>query len=420
MPEVQPKPMSPEHCMTKLRHMQEIIALTQVLRPEKLNHYYDYGADVRYYVLYDSSDGALIAMKDFLGYLRARSNMEYFVSVVCDHDKSPYGGQGDKLFNIVINGMHYSVKLRPDGIVMLCNTACSRNLQVIRKVVEDIVGHGVDIIDLIKTTAEALVKYGGERPVVLCTQATKENGAYEYAITEAAKRHNVPVPRFTVIGCGDSNDPSLKDLDWASMVNNKWHLSDEPSNKLTLRREVNRYSVLIPADATSITLGCTHFAVLRAIIEECVQEHFQSAGRDEPIPIIDPVKYQADETAKHVRRHAAKKHLKHLRPGIEVFSTHKDIGKVKESAVLYSKGMKIHIHEADDHGSVFDGEDLLDMRIGGGKGGAGKNTPANGSGISVVRVDFEEIDLSKYAAKHGVDMAGKLLPKPEPKGEAPG
>lgn len=412
MPKVPHTPISTELCVDMLKEMQKQTEQVEVKGPKELTHYHDYGPEVRDLVLYDSSDGALIAMKSFLGYLRARSNEEFNIVTVTDHAKAPYGSQGKNLFSIIINGMRYSMLLRPDCIVMLCNTACSKNLPKVREIVAALLKEaGVDmpvvVLDLIETTAEAIVKYGGERPVILCTEATAKNKAYEQAAKAAAKRLNKREPMLTVIACGNSEDKNLKDLDWATLGNDKKHLSQDPEDQRLVRREIGRYSSQVPANATSIFLCCTHYAALRRLIEESVQSHFHQAGRelnDRHIKhfIVDPIEYQADAAAKFLADNPRPADKKRSQKNIKVVTTGKDVETVKDSTRIYTAGMNLDKFISDEPENV----ELDDE-----KGKAGEAAAKPAKEISVTRVHFDELKLTnEFTKRFGLDKHGNPLP----------
>lgn len=269
------------------------------------------GPKVRHAVLYDSSDGVLIAANDFIRYIRARSNFVLKVDAVADHAKASYGTHShERLFEIVVDGVAFSAKLKADVIVMVCNTACTVDLNKVKRAVttwlesQGIHGYQVHIIDLVQTVAAAVIELGGSKPTLLTTEATSESGAYPRAIKEAVENAKTDLPEITVIGCGNRNARPNKDL--AHLVNKLAHLKDKTSIAyIEFEREVERYVDLIPLDSTSVWLCCTHFPALRELIRKHLNRRLKDAGLPEDnIPIVDPLVAQAEATIRFLKEQA--------------------------------------------------------------------------------------------------------------------
>jgi glutamate racemase len=420
------KPMNPEHCVAKLKEMQQAIDNGEVVWPrkEELQRFRDYGPEVKYFVLYDSSDGALIALEDFVGYLNARSNVVYDITVVTDHLKASYGDQGKKLFSVVVDGLHYSAMLGPDGIVMLCNTACSKNLRKVIEIIEKVVGRKVHVIDLIDTTAEAIVKYGGDHAVILCTQGAAENEAYPPAVAEKAKKLGLPMPKLTVVACGDRNNPNFNGYDLANIINHLLHQSDDPDIREMAMRAIRHYMSQVPVNATKIFLCCTHYPWLKDLLAEIIEEFWTPRGRSGPVPFIDPVKYQADRTAAFLaetvtqtpRKHGApRSDNKHFLPRISVQTTTGDISRVRRAVERYAGKMEVLNQYTDDEEPNLDllaDEDALPRKT----TTARETNSKAATGITVSRVNFAEVPLKDIAHQFGVDEYGNLCGKSEPQG----
>ena len=70
-----------------------------------------------------------------------------------------------------------------------------------------------------------------------------------------------------VIAAGNKNDPRLKDLDWATLINKGYHrMKQNPRIMALLRTEIRRYVERIPLDSTSVWLCCTHFPAVQDLI----------------------------------------------------------------------------------------------------------------------------------------------------------
>ena len=88
-----------------------------------------------------------------------------------------------------IRTMRHASRQGTEVIVMMCNTACLEDLQAMKKEIEqEVLAEGrtlvVHVLDLIDTTASAIVKRGGARPVLFSTKATASEGRYPDRIDE--------------------------------------------------------------------------------------------------------------------------------------------------------------------------------------------------------------------------------------------
>jgi glutamate racemase len=417
MSKVSASPIDTSYLLEKLNVIAESFSKSPLDWPLRLQHFRDYGAPVQHLVLYDSSDGAFIAANDYLSFLKVNSNFDYKITIVTDHAKAPYGQLGEELFCVVVKGVHYSALQTPDAIVMVCNSACSKSLEEARKIVEEILRRSgiekkVEVIDLIETTAKAIIKKGGARPAILCTEITAKNKAYENAI----EIFNGKPPRKKinpcVIGCGNTqyNEIVKKKLDWASIVNRLDHLSTDPVIKAEVRKEIDKYVEEIPEDATAIFLACTHFPALLEILRESVRERFTRLGRADSIPeIIDPIKYQALETIKRMKN---TKGRDDLNTGIEVHTSEfKKFGDVKKSLLEHTKHMDVEAlvgaRRNFRSGEVESGDEDEYGRSGTARGQSGFGTP---NGIVLKQVKFDEVDnIEELARKVGVDTKGNRI-----------
>jgi glutamate racemase len=260
------------------------------------------GSSLRYVSIVDSSDGALIAAKSFWGYVRTRSDYELKLLIATDHANAPYGDKTPEARKpLVVNLLTYTSRQGTEVIIMMCNTACVENLEKIKTDIEaDARKNGrqtaVHIIDLIETTARAIVERGDSRPVLLSTEGTAKSGKYPEAIEREAISRGMEIPEYLVIAAGDKNNPNLKDMDWPTLVNHEYHNKQAPATRAQLETEINRYVDQIPLNATSIVLACTHFPAIKHLIAERMTQRLREAGYKHDIPIIDPVGDQADAT----------------------------------------------------------------------------------------------------------------------------
>lgn len=414
MPMVPARLIDTSHCLEKLNSIADAILNNAIDWPQRLQHFRDYGAPVQHLVLYDSSDGAFIAANDYLSFLRVNSNFDYKITIVTDHANAPYGELGEELFCVVVNGIHYAALQAPDAIVMVCNSACSKSLDEARKIVEEIlknagINKNIEVINLIETTARMIVKKGGTRPVILCTEITAKNQAYEKAV-EKELGSATPRKKISpyVIGCGNAqlNELMNKKLDWASIVNRLDYLKDDPAIKAEVKREIERYVKQMPDDTTVIVLACTHFPALMALLKESIKEHFTSIGRGDSIPeIIDPIKYQALETIKRLKN---TKGADDLNTGIEVHtSDFKKFDDIKRSLIVHTRNMDVQALVGEKRnfrsGEIEGGDD---DEYGGNSAGRRTTGFVTPNGIGLKQVVFDEVDIKALASKFGVDTKG--------------
>jgi glutamate racemase len=329
----------------RLAQLQKLLGARQVVWPASLDKLKLEGAETRYAVLYDSSDGVLIATDDFLGFVRARSNLHLKVMLVADHNKASYGDWGkDELFHIVVDGMLFSAMLGPDVITMVCNTACTADLtDRVRKIIEkSLLEAGkspqVQIVDLIATVSRAIIGEGGSRPVLLSTEGTAKSGKYKDTVKQLAQQQGLEEPDILVIGCGDKATRPGHDL--AALINKGAHLDPDGADYRLLIGEVFRYVGQIPLNATSVWLCCTHFPIIRELFRKALNERLLAHGlATDSIPIIDPIEFQAEATIEVLRN---------ARPSMKDYSRVADMtvattglsGLVMKSAHRYIKSQK--------------------------------------------------------------------------------
>ena len=331
--------------MVKLRQLQSVINTRPVAWPASLDKLKLEGPETRHAVLYDSSDGVLIATEDFLGYIRARSHYHLKTTLVADHNKASYGDWSkEELFHIVVDGMVFSAMLGPDVIVLVCNTACTVDLlRRVRKIVEDCLREAgrsvhVEMVDLIGTVSGAIVEKGGSRPVLLSTEGTARSGKYKETVKRIAQEQELEEPDVLVIACGDKANRPGHDL--AGLVNRLAHLRPDDPDYLLLLREIYRYADQIPLDATSIWLCCTHFPILIELIKKALNERLVAHGLPaDSIPIVDPIEFQAEATIAVLQRLRSSQKDYSKIPEMTISTTGLP-GAVKRAAQQYIKRVK--------------------------------------------------------------------------------
>ena len=286
--------------LTGLARIHESVHGTQIAWPQQIEEARLYGRTCRYVTLVDSSAGGRIAAQPFRNFVRARSSMDLRTLCVSDDENAPYGTKPDEVRrDMVYRMLRHASRQGTEVIVMMCNTACLEDLKSIKQQIENeataerrkLVVH---IIDLIETTAHAIIERGGARPVLLSTEATEKTGRYPEKIQEFSQG-NAEQPVALVIAAGDKRNAFLKDMDWATLINKGYHrMNQTAAVKALLRREVRRYVDQIPLDSTSVWLCCTHFPAIKGLIEEILAERLREAGYTHQIAVFNPVADQAD------------------------------------------------------------------------------------------------------------------------------
>ncbi|HWW08248.1 glutamate cyclase domain-containing protein [Collimonas sp.] len=233
---------------------------------------------------FDSSNGGLIAAKNLAGFIAARSPHTARFAIVVDHGNAPYGEKSrDALIKLVGNGLQTSEKIGVDVIAMACNTACTAFPEALDQ------SPHTKVLDLIEVTAGAIARLGGSKPAILSTPATAKGegdsskNMYDDKVKQASEGR-VSLPPDFRIGA----------TEWAGMINDLDHLSEEKEKVEKVRIAVEKYVDKIPVDATSVWLCCTHYPALKGQIEAALKKN----NRD--IEVIDPMEYQAEMIIDHL------------------------------------------------------------------------------------------------------------------------
>lgn len=295
--------------MAKFTQIHKEVHSVRLAWPREVEEARLYGRTCRYVALVDSSAGGRIAAQPFRNFVRARSPLDLRILCISDDAKAPYGTKADDARkDLVYQMLRHASRQGTEVIVMMCNTACLEDLLSIKERIErEAHDEGrsltVHIVDLIDTTAMAIVERGGARPVLLSTEATAEKGRYPEKIDEYSQDQDEQ-PDVLVIAAGNKNDPALKKLDWARLINKGYHqMKEDKRITALLRTEVRRYVDRIPLDSTSVWLCCTHFPAIQDLIEDILAERLKAAGYTHRIPVYNPVSDQADAFLAWSKKH---------------------------------------------------------------------------------------------------------------------
>ncbi len=242
-------------------------------------------------LLFDSSIGGAIAAKNMRIMIEQmkESFPDVRMALALDFGNAPYGEKRrPALIKLVVDGISIAEKAKFDAVVMACNTACSafkRDSKDEEGI--DIEKFPVPVVDLIQNTSTEIARNGGARPVILSTQATAEDPMYIERVSTARQELGLDPQDIVRIGAGDrENEPGM---DWASLINQLKHLSEDPSDQKLVQEQIEKYVDKIPEDATSVYLCCTHYPAFKNRIEQRLAE----TGRGH-IPVIDPMYVQVN------------------------------------------------------------------------------------------------------------------------------
>jgi glutamate racemase len=254
---------------------------------------------------FDSGAGGLVAARNLAEFIKYRSNHNARFVCISDFGEAPYGAKTrPELIHLVGTGLKTAETVGVDVIAMACNTACTS----FKSGPEDKEGLDIDkefkvpVIDLISITAKAIARHGGDKPVVLSTEATARDDMYENRIKAAAlaegqadgkKESEINIPEVVRIGAGDSTDPNEAGKDWATLINAVKHLSKNEEDRNEFKETIKKYVANIPADASSVWLCCTHYPAIKDEIEQALKD--RGLGH---IEVIDPMEYQAEAIIK--------------------------------------------------------------------------------------------------------------------------
>jgi glutamate racemase len=193
--------------------------------------------------IFDSGVGGLTVYRA----LHAALPDEHFV-YLGDTARIPYGTRS--LATVERYAMENARFLNAHGIKLLtvaCNTASALALPAIRDAVS------VDVIGVIEPGARAAVKVStGQKIGVIATEATVKSGAYARAIANLAPQAHV-IERACPL--------------FVSLAEEGWEETDEArSIAAKYLKEIKESRV------DTLVLGCTHYPILRHVIQEIMGE----------------------------------------------------------------------------------------------------------------------------------------------------
>jgi glutamate racemase len=217
--------------------------------------------------VFDSGVGGLTVLGALL---RQASPADYLY--LGDTARLPYGSKSQAtVARYAVSSAHFLVEQGAEALVIACNTASALALDALRAAVE------VPVIGVIETGATAALESSQTRDVmVIATAATVESHAYSAACRERGLR------------AIEKACPLLVPL-----VEEGW--IDHPVTREVAAIYLNdllAQSAAAGMTADTLVLGCTHYPLLRAVIEETLRLH-----DDQQVRVIDSAQVTAAQVA---------------------------------------------------------------------------------------------------------------------------
>ena len=189
-----------------------------------------------------------------------------------DTARLPYGSKGAQTVTTFVRQIiTYLRPLNPKHVVIACNTATALAMPAIRKAFPELSISGV-----IEPGSRAAVVAAGARPVpvigILATEATVRSRAYSHAIHR--KRHHARVVQQSA--------PLL-----VPIIEEGRNI-DDPLVKIALKQYLQP---MVDHHMTVLVLGCTHYPVLRPLIEKMLGPQ---------IPVIDSARLCAEDVTRRL------------------------------------------------------------------------------------------------------------------------
>ncbi|MGI4849339.1 MAG: glutamate cyclase domain-containing protein, partial [Janthinobacterium lividum] len=292
---------------------------------------------------FDSSDGGLIAAKNLLGWIKARSTHTVSCDNVGDHANSPYGKlHRDDIITATKAGLHFiESELKPTLTVMACNTACTGAPEIYQHI-------QTPYVDLVQTTTNAIIEHGGEHPILLGTLGMINSNLYPRLVANSPPRFNRPQSILQVAG-GDHHDLELS-IDLASLLNRGAHLDsgaeeDKQALEALIKKIINQMMPQL-GSATSVWLVCTHYPLIQERLQTALNEKLRLMGIQKPVNIIDAMEFQAMEViAKLDELSADEDNGERMEKAIRVFTHGTTEPVIRSVQSIYKKHAQITVEQ---------------------------------------------------------------------------
>ena len=218
--------------------------------------------------VFDSGVGGLTVLAALL---KQASAADYLY--LGDTARLPYGSKSQAtVARYAVSSAHFLVEQGAEALVIACNTASALALDALRAAVE------VPVIGVIETGATAALESSQTKDVmVIATAATVESHAYSVACHERGMR------------AIEKACPLLVPL-----VEEGW-IEHPVTREITAIYLDDLLAQSAAADMAvdTLVLGCTHYPLLRPVIEETLRQH--DGGRT--VRVIDSAHVTAEQVA---------------------------------------------------------------------------------------------------------------------------
>lgn len=208
--------------------------------------------------VFDSGLGGLFLLKKVV-----KVSPQYDYVFLADLKRSPYGNRSPQvIYDFTRESVEYLLKNDCQLVVVACNTASALALRKLQQEYLPIKYPGRRILGVVVPTIEEVLKYKISRLGVLATRATVESGVY---IKEIKKLN----PKIRIF---QQAAPLLVPL-----IENNGLRWAEPILRAYLAPLINK-------KVEAIILGCTHYSVLKKMVQKIVGPKIKVVSQDEIIP----------------------------------------------------------------------------------------------------------------------------------------
>ena len=218
--------------------------------------------------VFDSGIGGLTVVRALLDYLPNQQ-----IVYLGDTARTPYGSKSSHtIIKYCLNNTKFLVRHGADIIVIACNTASSYAYDAMCQSYR-----GIPIFEVIGPGAQLAVERSQNKRIgVIGTRATIASGVYEkriHALLPQAVVYAIPCPMLV------------------PLVEEGW--LKRPETAMIVRKYL---SVLKTKQIDTLILGCTHYPVLRAVIQKKIGCH---------VRLVDSADAIALQIACHLKKHTA-------------------------------------------------------------------------------------------------------------------
>ena len=218
--------------------------------------------------VFDSGVGGLTVLAALL---KQASGVDYLY--LGDTARLPYGSKSQAtVARYAVSSAHFLVEHGAEALVIACNTASALALDALRMAV------GVPVIGVIETGATAAQQNSKTKDVlVIATAATVESRAYTAACQERGLRALEKACPLLV---------PLVEEGWIESPVTRQVAEIYLDDLLT-------HAASVGMTADTLVLGCTHYPLLRTVIENILREHASGHA----VRVIDSAHVTAEQVA---------------------------------------------------------------------------------------------------------------------------